>query len=131
MAPLCPTIEDREHDKFTVNSDDETCVRVCGESIPSGLQNEGKITEVVLSSVAWTALPTTSLSNRNAMSVQNESGIVIKINYDNTEPGFVGATIPGGSAGFPAERFYNVTDAITIYAKAASGTPTVTVEELS
>lgn len=30
--PLSPNINDRERDKFDLNSNDETCVRTCGES---------------------------------------------------------------------------------------------------
>jgi hypothetical protein len=91
-----------------------------------GLSIAGLITEVQLNSATWTALPATPLALRNAICIQNESGIQIKIGYDNTEPGYIGITINDGG-----ERFYNITPDIIIYAKSEKQTPTVTVEELS
>lgn len=92
----------------------------------SGLEIAGKVTEVALNSATWTALPATALANRNAICIQNPTGIEIKINYDNSVVGYVGVII--GPSG---ERYYDITDSIVIYAKSASGTPTVNVEELS
>jgi hypothetical protein len=60
------------------------------------------------------------------MGIQNYSGVDIKINYNNTEPGYVGVILKDGN-----ERFYDISDTIPLYAKAASGTPTIIVEELS
>jgi hypothetical protein len=100
-----------------------------GTFSPSGLKNGGKYSEVVLSAVAWTPLPATPLADRNAICIQNISPVDIKLNYDYTGPlpaGYTGVLVPSG-----AERFYDITDAIVIYAKAASGTPTIGVEEIS
>lgn len=122
------TISDREYDKFTLNSEGETAVRgiVEGNFSFSGLRIGGRISEVVLDDINWTALPLTALANRNSISIQNISGLEIKIQYDNTTVGYLGVAIaPGG------ERFYDLTDAIVIYAKASSGTPTIIVEELA
>jgi len=93
---------------------------------PAGLTVGGLITQTTINSTVWTALPLTALANRNALSIQNISGTEIKINYDNTTVGYVGVTIATGS-----ERFYSITDQIIIYAKAASGTPTIQTEELA
>lgn len=96
---------------------------------PGGLTVGGLITEVTLSSAAWTALPPTALVGRNQMSIQNISGIEIKINYNSFSPlpgTYSGTTISSGS-----ERHYLVQDSIIIYAKSASGTPTIQVEELA
>lgn len=96
---------------------------------PGGLTVGGLITEVALSSGTWTALPPTALAGRNQISIQNVSGIEIKINYNSFGPlpgGYVGTTVSSGS-----ERHYLVTDGIIIYAKASSGTPTIQVEELA
>ena len=122
-------IEDREYNKFTCNSDGLTAVRgvVEGNFSFSGLRNAGRISVVALNDTTWTALPLVPLTARNAICIQNESGIIIKTNYDNAEPGFVGMSI-GGSGG---ERQYDITDTIIIYAKAQSGTPSITLEELS
>jgi hypothetical protein len=100
-----------------------------GEISPKGLQRGGKVTEVVVSSTQWTALPPVALSQRNAICVQNQSNIEIKTNYESFEPlpaGYVGITIGVGQ-----ERFYDITDSIILYAKAQAGSPTITVEEIS
>lgn len=125
---LRKTIEDREHDKFTTWDSGETAVRTVstGEFVFSGLSIAGRITEVTLSSTAWTPLPATPLADRNSIAIQNVGGVEIKLNYDNTESGYVGVKVPAD-----AERQYDITESIIIYAKAQSGTPTITVEELS
>lgn len=92
----------------------------------TGLSIGGKVTEVTIDSTSWTPLPATPLAQRNALAIQNLSGIEIKLNYDNTIVGYVGMVVANG-----AERQYDITDAIVIYAKAASGTPTINVEELA
>jgi len=118
-----------ENKKF-VECEGNTAVRtvLCGSAVfrPSGLNVAGKITVVTLSAGSWTALPATPLTDRNAISMQNLSGIEVKVNYDNTESGYVGMVVANGS-----ERFYDITDNVILYAKAASGMPTVTVEEIS
>lgn len=129
---MVQTIEDRQYKSF-VEIDGiwyrrtQVSGSVEGSFAPSGLKNGGAVTEVTLNDSTWTALPGTSLTDRNAIAIQNLSGNEIKINYDNGVSGYVGMTIPDGG-----ERQYDLTDAITIYGKAESGaTPTITVEELS
>lgn len=98
-------------------------------SRPGGLTVGGLISEVTLNSATWTALPPSALSGRNQMSIQNISGIDIKINYNSFGPlpvGYFGTTVSSGS-----ERHYLVTETIVIYGKSASGTPTIQVEELA
>jgi hypothetical protein len=98
---------------------------ISGTVTTAGLSIAGRITVVALNAVTWTALPATPLAARNAITIQNESGIQIKLNY--VTPGaYEGVSINDGG-----ERFYNITDSIILYAKSASGTPSVTVEELS
>lgn len=127
---LDPNINTREFEKF-VEDDGETAVRVKGSNFsgtftPSGLNNGGLITEVTLNSATWTALPATALTNRNAIRVQNQSAIEIKLNYSGSVSGYVGVWVkPNG------ETYYDITDDIVIYGKSASGTPTVIVEEIS
>lgn len=99
---------------------------VSGSFTLSGLNIAGKISEVTLDALSWTALPAVPLVNRNAMSIQNQSLIEIKLNYDNLEPGYVGVKL-----GSNAERYYDIKDSIVIYAKAQSGTPTILIEEIS
>lgn len=129
---LVKNINTLENQKFTECPSDpnKPAVRsfVCNqiEAKRSGLSIAGKITEVTLNTATWTALPATPLSNRNAITIQNPSGTEVKINFDNTVGTYTGIIIADGS-----ERFYDITDSIIIYAKAQTGTPTVTVEELS
>lgn len=93
---------------------------------PSGLSIGGKVTEVTLSSTVWTALPATALTSRNGMGIQNESAVSIKVGFDPGETGFVGWTVlPNG------EFFIDVSDVVVVYAKAQSGTPTVTIMEVA
>lgn len=101
-------------------------IAVSGTFTPTGLTVGGLMTIVTLDSTSWTALPATPLANRNAISIQNQSSIEIKYNYDNTTVGYVGAKIAADG-----ERFLEITDSIIVYAKAASGTPSILVEELS
>lgn len=96
------------------------------ETTPSGLTIGGKITEVTLNSSTWTALPATAFSQRNGMGFQNPSAIEIKVNFDNGVGTFTGWSVkPNG------ELFIDVSDSVIVYAKSASGTPTVTVMEVA
>ena len=102
---------------------------VSGEIKPSGLNVEGRYTAVTVTDAAWTAIPGTALSGRNQINIQNFTGFEVKINhtglgaYDDN-----GMRIPDQS-----ERFYQITDAIVIYARAESGASSVTldIEELA
>jgi len=99
---------------------------VTGSFRPAGLTIGGRLSFVTLSDSSWTALPVAALANRNAISIQNTSGVEIKLDYVNTEPTFKGLTVGSGN-----ERFYSISDSIIIYAKAASGTPEILIEELA
>jgi hypothetical protein len=119
------TLLDREFQKFEeINGTPH--VRTSGTAQFTGLSTAGRITEVTLNSSTWTALPSSALSGRNGLGIQNRSGTEIKINYDNSVPTYTGVTIING-----AERFYDITDSIIVYAKSASGTPTIVVEEIA
>jgi hypothetical protein len=97
-------------------------------SKPSGLSNSGKISEIVIDDISWTPLPASALTNRNSLSIQNLSGTEIKLNYDPLTVGYVGIKM-----GNLAERHYDITSNITIYAKSypGSGSRTIVIEELS
>ena len=131
---LSPVIEDREFQKFDLNGSGLTAVRTITEGTltgniqPSGLQNGGQMTEVVLNDVTWVALPSTPLTDRNTMLIQNRSGKEIKVNYSSSIIGYVGMVIDNGS-----ERAYPIKDTIIIYGKVATGlgNAVVNVEELS
>jgi hypothetical protein len=116
----------REYESYTLNDSGETAIRTKGEGVfkPSGLNVEGKLTQVTLNTSTWTALPPTALTNRNAISIFNESAEDILIQYDN-------AAAFGLTIGPDEERQYDITDAIVIYGKSTVGTPTILVEELA
>lgn len=111
-------------------SDSPLCYRLrttaTGTFTPQGLTTAGKVTEVTLNTATWTALPATALTDRNALGIINTSGVEIKLNYDSDVVGYVGVPVPD-----QGQRYYDVTDSITVYAKASSGTPTVIVDELA
>lgn len=98
-----------------------------GTFTPSGLSIAGKLTFVELSDSAWTALPLTPLSNRNGMSIQNQSPSEMQVNFTGTG----GYTENGIKIIAGGERYYDITDSIVIYGRLASGTAKVAVEELS
>jgi hypothetical protein len=85
---------------------------------------------VTVSRTSWTALPATALTDRNGISIQNESGIDIKLRYVNTDPLWRGTRVAGNGS----ERFYDIKQTIILYAMAdpsAASDPEVIVEELS
>ena len=129
---LPKALQDREYEKFDLNEAGEVVVRttlsgeVSGEFTPSGLRIAGRVTEVVLSDTAWTALPPVPLDNRNALNIQNYSGTQIKINYDPSIPGYIGVIVDDQSM-----RNMDVKNTIMVYAKAEIGNPVIIVEELS
>lgn len=93
----------------------------------SGLRIGGRITLVQLNDTTWTPLPAVALANRNALSVQNVTLDEIKLQYNPATVGYVGVRVGSGF-----ERFYDISDAITMYGKSAPGTsPLVIAEELS
>lgn len=95
-------------------------------TVPSGLKTKGLITEITLNDTTFVALPTTALTGRSAIGIQNPSGIIIKLNFIVSPGGFIGWNIG------PAGEFYtDITDAIEVFARATSGTPTITIMELS
>jgi len=94
----------------------------------SGLTIGGRVTQVTIDDTTWTPLPLVPLASRNAIGIQNTAGFEIKLQYDPTVVGYVGVKM-----GIEGERYYDITDAIPIYAKAApgSGTVSVIIEEIA
>jgi hypothetical protein len=129
---LPKALQDREYEKFDLNDAGDVVVRttlsgeVSGEFSPSGLKISGRVTEVVLSDTAWTALPPVALINRNAINIQNYSGTQIKINFDPSVATYTGVVVNDQS-----ERNYDIKDTILIYAKAEIGNPVIIIEEVS
>jgi hypothetical protein len=111
---------------YGIDAFGDPALNVAGALSPSGLNIGGKVTQVTLNALTWTPLPATPLAFRNALAIQNYSGIEVKINYLSSVVGYVGVIIGSG-----AERSYDVGSTIVLYGKSASGTPTIIVEELA
>ncbi|MEY2859134.1 MAG: hypothetical protein RLZZ74_3447 [Cyanobacteriota bacterium] len=99
---------------------------VSGLLQPAGLSIAGKTSQVMINDANWTALPITPLNKRNALSIQNYSGVEIKLNFDQTTIGYYGLIVLPG-----VERYYEISDTIPIYAKSKSGSVIITVEEIA
>jgi len=91
----------------------------------SGLKNSGRHTLVTINDSSWTPIPATPLTDRNAIAIQNNSAVDVKINH-TTSVGYQGMTIKPG-----AERSYDIKDTIVLYARSLSGNVDLDVEELS
>lgn len=99
------------------------------ETLPSGLRTAGKHSFIAVNSTSWTKLPTVPLTDRNGLALMNYTAIDIMLRYvegigDLT---YQGTLVPAGSG----IKFYDIKDTIDIYGMSASGTPTITVEEIS
>ena len=132
MANLPRDRHTREHESYTLNDSGDVAQRtvtqgtLTGEIRPSGLTVEGRFTEVVLNDTTWTALPPVPLTDRNALVIQNTSGIEVKLQYNPGQAGYVGIVLTAG-----AERSYDITDDIIVYGKSASGVINIGIEELA
>lgn len=126
---LPANINDRESQKFEELDGGLVAVRtsVTGTITPTGLKNGGRITEMTIDDSQWWPLPASALSGRNGLALQNQStSSDLKINYDNSTAGYIGVKIPP-----LGERFWDITDAVIVYARTQSGSITVAVEEIS
>jgi hypothetical protein len=121
-------VYDEADNKWFALRGDNGVPEVSGFLKPSGLTIEGKTTTVSINDVTWTALPLTPLSSRNSISIQNFSGMPIVLNFNPLTVGFNGYLLPNG-----AERYYDISDQIIIYAKSSPGisSATITTEELA
>ena len=127
MTELSPNINTREFDKFGLNDKGETYVRTSGEGTfqQTGLKLGGKITELDINNTTWTPFTLTPLTERNQINIQNESGQLVKVRYDNVA-GFVGAYIKTGM-----ERQYTVQGTIVMYFKSEESACKIVIEELA
>jgi len=92
-----------------------------------GLTIGGRVTLVSLSDSAWVELPAVQLSNRNSISIQNQSGNgnAVFMNYSASAP-HEGVRIEDG--GF---RSLAISGTIKVYARMEIGSGVVAVEELA
>lgn len=120
---LQDSINDREKDKFALNSDDETAVRTLSEITGgnvsfSGLRQRIKITNMTIGDVAI-SIPPTQLAQRNSIIIQNRSlDKSIFLGESNVEAsGIDEGWEVDGTAFFSTD----ITDDITLYAIAPMG----------
>jgi hypothetical protein len=128
---LPPNINDREFKKFEETDQGEVAVRVSGSNFSgtfklSGLNIGGRFSQVTVDNLTWTPVPAVALANRNAMRIQNRSGQEIKLNYDVTEPGYLGMVLPN-----LAEIAYDIQPNVVLYAKSATSSCILNVEEIA
>lgn len=132
------TIECADHGKYSLVWDDRTTYFDADPSpipdpgmaaYPVGLSRAGRYTEVELVAGEWRPLPATPLADRNAISIQNYSGVDIKVNYAEfalSSTAWIGSIIKDS-----VERFYDIKDFIVLYGQPETGTVIVGSEELS
>jgi hypothetical protein len=138
MATLPSSTVQREHNKFDLNSDSEVAVRVIADGVdvtatPAGLRNSFLVTTLDVTSTAI-ALPTSPLTDRNAMTIRNLSATdSLYIGPANTVTATETVGTLSGRKILPGEDFnIDVKDTVVIYGIAESGkTVRVQVFEVS
>ena len=127
-APKDVTKTDVAGDKVALDVAIKEGTGISGDFTPGGLRNAGLYTAVSIPDNAWVAIPSTALTDRNQINIQNFTGFEMKVNHSGTG-GYAdnGMRIPSGT-----ERFYQITEGIAVYARMApgAGTQTIDVEEL-
>ena len=85
---------------------------------PQGFQTEGLIKAVEINDTTWTALPATPLTDRNALSVRNNTGQEIFVSFTATP------TSADDVWDVPDKSSWNalMSDQVILYGKASSGT---------
>lgn len=101
--------------------------RLISSSSLQGLYMAGKITIIALSDSEWTELPATALTNRNSISIQNQSGNgnSVLMNYSPNAPA-EGIRIEDGGY-----RALTIGGGIKVYGRMETGVGAVAVEELA
>ena len=125
--PDCKNINTLQQNSFIDKGDGTYCRQICGEVSVTGIRSGSStvFAEIPINATGWTDL-TASFTDPIVVSIQNKSVIQVKVNGDNTEPGYKGMVIEADE-----ERNYNdLASGFQIYAKASSGTPTLFVEAI-
>jgi len=143
MTRTTADLAKKEIDKFTEDTASATCVRVCGESIPAGLANQGIITLFEVDDSDWTRITLGSfessaprraatLQNIDGNGVDNSSSIIINYALPST-PTVAPVATYGIAVAAGAERFYDVNDNVDFWVRvvASSTTFNITVEEIA
>jgi type 1 fimbria pilin len=103
---------------------------VDGDVIIKGLETAATSSRITLVNTQWRALPTTTLTDRRVVIVQNQSGngATILLNYSNTAAANLGFRVLDGG-----HREILIGDGLTLYGRiqAPTATGTAYVEELA
>jgi hypothetical protein len=131
---------DREYQKFTLDSNNETAVRtvsevtnsISGEFSVSGLKTGGAITTILVDTTA-SPLPPLPLQDRNAIAIRNLSDTeTLYIGFNNLiEANDNLGTTAGWQVGPQENLQFDITDQVIIYGIAASGTIKTQIMELA
>ena len=99
-----------------------------GTFTPSGLQREGRVTQISINESGWTKLPSNALDERNNISIQNRTGKTILLNFDSALAGSTGYDLDD-----QADFQMDIRGTIPVYARAKTGDGTlqITVMELA
>lgn len=99
-----------------------------GEFSQSGLKTGGLMTKTELTDSEWRPLPATPLPGRNAIRIQNQSGVLMYMNYDDSAPAGEGIEVAADDS-----EMKDITDTVLIYGRLVSGggTKSVMVEEIA
>jgi hypothetical protein len=126
MMTLPENINNLEKLKFCDDGYGNVAVRTIANITIGTVNTSGKITAVNIDNTTWTPIPTTPLSGRKSICIQNLSGQNIKIQYDPLTIGYVGILIPD-----TMQRMYDIGANIILYAKSETGSAVIITEELS
>ena len=140
MVAKVGNVNDDNKNSFINNTAGEVARNVVAEIIgaiagtftPTGAQVLLNTAELTISSTAWTEI-ILEKATRNGLNIQNRSStedngisdiFTSGLNTDVSTPIPIGAKVPQGG-----ERQYAIS-AVSIYVKAKSGTPTITIEAI-
>ena len=105
---------------------------ITGTVVPSGFTTAGKLTKETIDDTQWWPLPSSKLTNRNTLGVQNKTGQSVYLAwYDGGIPAFVATD--GWELADNAEFFTSIDDSTagTLYARTASGSVDLKLMEIS
>lgn len=123
MAELRNTRDDREWDKFDLNSLQKTAVRVIGETSVTDTTPPGyssiKYLPVEINDSTWTLFTAGLDDDTGAVGLQNDSGAELRFRHEDTEPGYVGWRVLNNG-----EVFFDIETTALVYVKSGPGTGT-------
>jgi len=99
---------------------------------PTGGGSTGTTFQVGINNTGWTLVPANVIDNIVSLNIQNNTGQNVRLNFDNTEPGFLGQQLADQQ-----ERIYTlfpraIADVtFLVYAKSELGAVTLDVEAIA